>query len=127
MACTPEPFRTSEPDPAAPPDGRLDIQLVDRLGGGWSIHYLQVYANGWLIWQGVPRRGGGWIARGLPIHSGERELSIRVKVSPGDPARGHLARERERFALRPSAQTLRIILDESVFFPEDLDVELVTQ
>lgn len=126
-ACVAPPFRTSEPDPQTQPDARLDIQVVDRLGVGWSIHYLQVFANGWLVWQGVPGRGAGFIARGLPMHSGQRELSVRLKVALADPDAGYIAAERQRFELRPAGQTLQIILDEATFFPEELDIELATR
>ena len=60
LACAPMPQRRSAPPQEARPAARLDMHLIDRLGVRWSVDYVQVYLDGWLVWQGAPERGGGF-------------------------------------------------------------------
>ena len=63
LACSPMPKRRSTPPEVARPAARLDMHLIDRLGAGWSVDYVQVYLDGWLVWQGAPEAGAGLLGR----------------------------------------------------------------
>jgi len=108
LACAPMPQRRSAPPQEARPAARLDMHLIDRLGVRWSLDYVQVYLDGWLVWQGAPEQGGGFLGgRELP-GSGKQELQVRVVATTDEGAHGGLVSERSMVAIRPGAQRLRI-------------------
>ncbi len=103
---------------------RLNLELVDQLGPSRSIDYIQVYLDGWLVWQGVPERGSQSL--GTPaVTAGEQEVYVRVLVSTRDGSHGHLASTRKVFTIRAGSQRVRIRLSKHLGNPESFHVALV--
>jgi hypothetical protein len=127
LACASMPQRRSAPPEQARPTARLDMHLIDRLGASWSVDYVQVYLDGWLVWQGAPAAGGGLLGgRELP-GSGEQELYVRVVATKGGDARGGLVSKREMVTIRPGAQRLRIYVKRHALEPGSFNVSLDTE
>ena len=72
-ACSSMPQRLARQAQPTQPPAQLDLELVDRLGQDWSINYVQVYLDGWLIWQGAPQSG----SRSLGSAGGNRTRAAK--------------------------------------------------
>lgn len=107
-ACSSTSARRPAPPEVARRTARLDLQLVDRLGRRWTIDYMQVYVDGWLVWQGVPNGSRSLGRPSLPA-TGKQELYVRVVATNGGST-GHLASGRTTVRIRPGAQRVQIKL-----------------
>jgi hypothetical protein len=110
LACASMPKRRSAPPEEARPTARLDMHLIDRLGVRWSVEYVQVYLDGWLVWQGAPETGGGFLGGRELAGSGKQELHVRVVATTDEGLHGELVSRREMVSIRPGSQRLRIYL-----------------
>jgi hypothetical protein len=108
LACSSMPKRRSAPPEEARPAARLDIHLIDRLGTKWSVEYVQVYLDGWLVWQGAPERGGGFLGGRELLGSGKQELHVRVVASTHEGMHGELVSRSKMVTIRPGSQRVRI-------------------
>ena len=82
-ACSSMPQRLARQAQPTQPPAQLDLELVDRLGQDWSINYVQVYLDGWLVWQGAPQSGTRSLGRQKLAGAGRQELYVRVVATNG--------------------------------------------
>lgn len=126
-ACIPWPQRRATPPRETLPAAQVDLHLLNRLGDGWTLRYLQVYADGWLLWQG---EGGGAGTISLGRHAlrgaGAQEIHVRaVATRRGEPG-GHLGSNRQLIEFRPGVQRVYVRLSPDLFHPGTFDVVLST-
>ncbi len=127
FACTTAPIRrTTPPQPTRQP-ARLDLELVNQLGDSWSLTYLQVYVDGWLLWQGRPQPR----TTSLGIHTlagaGDQEVYVRaVATRRGGPG-GRLASRRRLVSTRAGTQKLQILLVPNQLTSRAFHVALATR
>ncbi|NIN72180.1 MAG: hypothetical protein GTO46_09745 [Gemmatimonadetes bacterium] len=126
LACASMPQRRSAPPEQARPAARLDMHLIDRLGASWAIDYVQVYLDGWLVWQGAPAPGGGLLGGRELAGSGKQEIYVRVVATRHERARGGLVSKREMVTIRPGAQRVRIYVKRDPLEPGSFNVSLDT-
>ena len=103
------------------------MHLIDRLGAGWSVDYVQVYLDGWLVWQGAPEAGAGLLGRRELAGSGEQEIYVRVVATTDGGARGGLVSRRSMVAIQPGFQRLQILLNRHPLEPKSFRVSLDTR
>lgn len=102
------------------------MHLIDRLGTSWSVNYVQVYLDGWLVWQGAPEPGGGLLGGRELAGSGKQEIHIRVVATRDEGASGGLVSKRKMVTIRPGSQRVRIYVKRHPLEPGRFSVSLDT-
>ncbi len=121
-ACSSMPQRLSRQAQPTQPPAQLDLELVDRLGQDWSINYVQVYLDGWLIWQGAPQSGSRSLGRQELAGAGRQELYVRVVATNGHG--GQLASTRKMVRITAGTQKVRIQLNRNLIHAGRFSVSL---
>ena len=114
---------TTPPAPTQPPPS-LEIEYENALGVRWVADYVQVYADGWLVWQGTPEVNQGTLAIRVLSGAGKQEIYVRALASKRNDAGGAVASDRKEFVIRAGPQTLRIRLSGAAFTSKRFNVAL---
>lgn len=123
-ACSTAPVRNGSAARGPTPQARLQLELIDRLGRSWTIDYMQVYLDGWLIWQGVPGDGSRRLAQPRLRTHGEQELYVRVVATNGHDDLGHFATGRGLMKVGTGTHRVRIRLTPDALRPGRFNVSL---
>jgi hypothetical protein len=106
--CVASPVRRAQPPTPVQPPVQLQFELRNELGARWRVPYVQVYADGWLLWQGelAPRTTslGPFTLAG----AGAQEIHVRAIASRSDSRGGRLESDRRVFVFRAGRQRLFI-------------------
>lgn len=121
-ACSSGPQRLSRQAQPTQPPAQLDLELVDRLGQDWSINYVQVYLDGWLIWQGTPQNGARSLGRQELAGAGRQELYVRVVATKAHG--GQLASARKMVRITAGTQKVKIQLNRNFIHAGRFSVSL---
>lgn len=106
------------------PPPSLELQLVDALGERWSIEYVQVYVDGWLVWQGRPDPGTAFLGTHAIPGAGKQELYVRVLARRHNPVAGDLSSKRRMVEFDAGPQTVQIRLSRHAFSSRRINVSL---
>lgn len=122
-ACMSSPVRRTAPPAKGDPQPTVSLQIRNSLGSHWSLHYLQLYADGWLVWQGRPGAATSRIRPHPLPGTGELELYVRAVATRAD-GKGELASGREVFVVRPGRHQLLIRMSRRPLAPSSFRVAL---
>lgn len=124
-ACHRAPRRAGPTLERISPPPSLQIELADELGAAWVVHYLQVYVDGWLLWEGVPERTSRQMGTFVVRRAGEQEIYVRVLGTRRGLVGGELASDRNVLPINAGTTRIRIRLSGGALLdPRDIDVDI---
>lgn len=124
-ACHPAPRRAGPTLERISPPPNLQVELADELGATWVIHYLQVYVDGWLLWEGVPEQASRQVGTFVVERAGEQEIYVRVLGTRRGLVGGELASDRKVMQINAGTTRIRIRLSGGKLLDRrDIDVDI---
>lgn len=126
-ACVSAPVRRTEPPVKVSPPPTLDLQIQNQLGLAWTVNYMQVYVDGWLLWQGDVKPGHSSPGRFALRGGGDQEVYVRALASLQDGQGGYLGSTREVYPMRAGSQRLLVQLAPAKFSPSTFRIGLELQ
>jgi hypothetical protein len=124
-ACHRAPRRAGPTLERISPPPNLQVNLADELGTAWVIHYLQVYVDGWLLWEGVPERRSRQVGTFVVERAGEQEVYVRVLGTRRGMVGGELATNRKVLMIGAGTTRIQIRLSGGALLdPRDIDVDI---
>jgi hypothetical protein len=124
-ACHPAPRRAGPTLERISPPPNLQVELADELGAAWVVQYLQVYVDGWLLWEGVPQRASRQVGTFVVQRAGEQEIYVRVLGTRRGMLGGELASDRKVVPINAGTTRIRIRLSGGALLdPRDMDVDI---
>lgn len=109
-ACVASPVRRTETPAPDQPSAEVQFELRNELGSGWFVRYVQVYADGWLLWQGEVSARTTSLGPFTLAGAGYQEIHVRAVAGRGGTLGGRLESDRRVYRFRPGGQRLYIRL-----------------
>lgn len=126
-ACHRAPRRAGPSLERISPPPNLQVQLADELDATWAVHYLQIYVDGWLLWEGVPERTSRQVGTFVVERAGEQEVYVRVLGTRRGLVGGELASDRKVVPIGAGTTRIQIRLSGGALLdPRDIDVDIST-